>query len=555
MQDRYYQTDFGKAVITAYDKGWRQQIASMATGTGKTYCFASLYEKMRSRLPGQMLVLAHREELMKQNFDALCDENPTLKVAREDGTHKSDGTADITMASVGSLGRLNTSRLKKFNNETVDKIVVDEAHHTPADSYQNVLNHFGVLVDGTQKLLIGVTATPTRTDGKALGTTYKKLVYTYSLRQAIEDGFLVKVRGYRVITQTDITNVSMSGGDLNSTELLEAIDTPGRNSRVIDAWLERCENRKTVVYSAGIAHAQHLAEEFCTRGIEAKAVWGVDPDREAKLEWHKNSPAGVLVNADLLIEGYNDPSIACVVIAAPTASSVKFTQMCGRATRLSIGKVDCIILDVVDIAGNHSLCTLPMLMGMPAGLDLQGQSITDAVKLIEAMQEENPNVDFTKLKDLKGIKQFIEQVNLFEIRFPKEVEDNSELRWCRAYDGGFVMKVARPTTDTTGTKAGRVRIYQNLLDKWEIEGVIKEQPFHGIRDSVEEAFAVADQQIRERSPESMSLLNRKAGWTLKPVTKGQMLLLKRLYGKGKQWPADLTQGQASFFIDKRVGGK
>jgi len=212
-------------------------------------------------------------------------------------------------------------------------------------------------------------------------------------------------------------------------------------------------------------------------------------------------------------------------------------------------------LDVVDISGNHSLCTLPMLMGMPAALDLHGQSITDAVKLVEEMQDECPNVDFSKLKDITAIKQFIEQVNLFEIRFPKEVEESSELRWCRAVDGGYTMKILRPKLDSTGTKAGRVRIYENVIGQWEIAGDIKERQFKGIRNSVEEAFACADQQIRERSPESMCLLNRKAGWTNKPATKPQMILLGRLYGKAKQWPEDLTQGQASQWIDKRIGGK
>ena len=555
MQDRPYQTAFGEAVISAYDQGWHQQIASMATGTGKTYCFSRLFEKLRSRLPGQMLVLAHTDELCKQNFDGLVDVNPCTKVSMEKADQHADPNADIIMASVQTVGRKNTPRLKQFNNETMDKVVVDEAHHSCADSYLNVLAHFKVRDEGTKKLLLGMTATPTRTDGKSLGDIYKKMVYLYSLRQAIEDGFLVKVRGYRCTTNSDISKVSISGGDLNAGELIEAIDNPDRNKRVVKAWLDLCEHRKTVIYSVRIDHALHLAFEFKEAGIPCEAVWGVDPDRGLKLQWHKNTAGSVLVNAALLIEGYNDPSISCIVIAAPTASSVKFTQMCGRCTRLFPGKVDSIILTMDDIAGNHSLISLPMLMGMPAALDLQGQSITDAVKLIEEMQDEHSNVDFSKLKDIEKIKQFIEEVNLFEIRFPKEVEESSELRWCRAVDGGYTMKILRPKTDTTGTKPGRVRIYENVIGQWEIRGEIKERQFLGLRNSVEEAFACADQQIRERSPESMVLLNRKADWTNKPATKPQKILLSRLYGKGKAWPEDLTQGQASFWIDKRIGGK
>ena len=228
--------------------------------------------------------------------------------------------------------------------------------------------------------------------------------------------------------------------------------------------------------------------------------------------------------------------------------------MCGRATRLFPGKVDCIILDMVDISGGHSLCTLPTLMGLPANMDMCGKSLSDTLQLIEDMQVENPNIDFTKLKSADGIQQFITEVNLFEIRFPAEVEQNSDFIWAKAIDGGYVMRVPLQKTDTTGNKAGIVRIHQNLLDKWDVDGYIGCKGFHGLRDTMEEAFAVADQQIRERAPASVVLVNRKASWMTKPATKNQMTLLSRLY-KGQVWPEGFTQGQASVWIDKRIGGK
>jgi hypothetical protein len=216
--------------------------------------------------------------------------------------------------------------------------------------------------------------------------------------------------------------------------------------------------------------------------------------------------------------------------------------------------MDCIILDLVDLVGHHSLCTLPSLIGLPGNLDLQGHGLVEAAELIEAAQEEHDTIDFTKLKSLDNLKQFIEQVNLFEVRFPSEVTENSEFRWVRAIDGGFVMRVPRPKADSTGTKSGRVRIYENVLGEWEIDGRIKDKLFHGVRKSIEEAFGCADQQIRQRSPESVCLVNRSAAWMAKPVTPAQLKMLNRLY-KGKVWPEDFTQGQASHFIDQRIGGK
>ena len=556
MELRPYQEKAIDAICTAYDQGWRQQILSMATGSGKTVVFSALYERLKSRLNGKMLILAHTEELIDQSIATMKSVNPSLRIDKEMADHKATPSeADVVVASVASLGRLNTPRLSKYDVSQWSTVIVDEAHHTPANSYMNILDAFRVLEDGTKKLLLGVTATPQRSDGKALGDIYKKMVYSYSLRQAIEDGFLVKVRGYRVTTNSDISNVSMTAGDLNTGQLVEAIDNPDRNKRVVSAWIQWGEGRQTVVYAASIEHAQSLSAAFNDAGVPSAAIWGSDSDRATKLTAHRTCDLRVLVNCALLNEGWDSPSVSCIVHASPTASSVRFTQRCGRATRLFEGKVDCIILDVVDICVIHSLCTLPMLMGMPAALDLQGQSITDAVQLIEEMQDEHSNVDFSKLKDIEKIKQFIEEVNLFEIRFPKEVEESSELRWCRAVDGGYTMKILRPKTDTTGTKPGRVRIYENVIGQWEIRGEIKERQFLGLRNSVEEAFACADQQIRERSPESMVLLNRKAGWTNKPATKPQKILLSRLYGKAKPWPEDLTQGQASFFIDQRIGGK
>ena len=184
---------------------------------------------------------------------------------------------------------------------------------------------------------------------------------------------------------------------------------------------------------------------------------------------------------------------------------------------------------------------------------LNGHGLCESVKALEQAQEDNPNIDFTKLKVIDGVEQFIKEVNLFEIRFPEEVEENSDFMWSKAIDGGYVMRIPLLKNDSTGQKAGIVRIHQNLLDEWDITGYVGGKHFHGIRATVEEAFAIADQQIRERAPASVCLVNRKASWTTKPATKGQMSLLTRLY-KGKVWPEGFTAGQASQWIDKRIGG-
>jgi ATP-dependent helicase IRC3 len=357
-----------------------------------------------------------------------------------------------------------------------------------------------------------------------------------------------------VTTQTNLADVKAVDGDFNKIELETTINTPERNRAIVDAWVKLGCQRSTVVFAAGVGHARAISEAFTGAGIPSEAVWGADEARAQKLMDFREGKIRVLVNCNVLTEGVDLPLISCIVLARPTKSGVLFSQMVGRSTRLYPDKADSIVIDIVDLSGHHSLCALPCLIGLPGGLDLQGHGLVEAAQLIETEQEKYPDIDFTKLKGVEGLQQFIETVNLFEIRFPSEVTDNSEFRWVRAIDGGFVMRVPRPKADSTGTKSGRVRIYENVLGEWEIDGRIKDKLFHGVRKSIEEAFGCADQQIRQRSPESVCLVNRAAAWMSKPVTPAQLKMLNRLY-KGKQWPEDFTQGQASHFIDQRIGGK
>lgn len=573
MPARPHQILANAAVVKAYDAGVRQQAIVMATGTGKTWVFSSLYEELKSRLPGQMLVLAHTEELVDQNIKTMQLVNPSLKIDKEMAKHKADpSTADVIVASVPSLGRKGTSRVLKYNWDNWDKVVIDEAHHAPADSYRNVLECTGSLRPDTSKLLLGVTATPNRPDGKALAEIFKQISYVYSLRQAIADGWLVDVRGYRVTTTTDLTDVGTAGGDYKKSELSGRVNNHARNKRIVKAWQELGEGRKTVWFAADVKHAQDLAAEFCYAGIPAKAIWDGVPNRKEVLDGHKAGDFQILINVGILIEGYDDPTISCIGNGRPTTSELRFQQIAGRGLRLPEGignlkeyiakygpicglKTDCIIIDMCDRDTGHTLVTVPSLMGLPGTLDLKGQSLFEAVTALEAAQESHPSIDFSKLGSIEDLQQFITQADMFEVRFPEEVENNSELKWSHAVEGGYRMTIPKPSKDTREFKAGHVRIFQNLLGQWEIEGIIKTRGIHGIRPTMEEAFAAADNAIRARAPEILTLVNRKASWHDKPITSGQLQLLKRLMGYGYNIPEGMKAGAAALKIDQLISRK
>ena len=552
LQDRPYQSDAVEADVTAYDAGVRRMMNVMATGTGKTIVFAKLYEKLKSRLPGQMMVVAHTEELVNQNQTKLREVNPGLKVGKEMAGTYADTDCDIISASVATLGRANSDRAKRFNWEQIDKVIVDEAHHSVTDAYGRVFSLSGSLAEGTDKFLLGVTATSQRPDGKALSDIYEKVAFVYSLRQAIADKWLVPIRGYRVTTDTSLDEVERSGGDYRVSALSAAVDNPSRNKRIVAAWKSLAMGRRTMAFTADIEHAKHLAEAFNEQGITAEAVWGDDPERADKIARHRRGDTDVLCNCSVFVEGYDDPEIACVVLARPTTSSILLAQMVGRGTRLALGKPDLLVIDVVDATVGASLVTFPTLMGLSNIIDLKGRDLLEVVEEIERAQELHPSIDFATITDARDIASVIQAINMFEVRFPEEVEKNSELIWFKAIGGGYKISIPKDGPE----RAGYLHIYENQLGQWAVEGRIKDVDLAGTRTTVEEAFKCGDEQIRKRlGSMRLSYLLREATWHGKPVTSGQIKMLERLFPKRIFPIAQMTSGMASKMIAERLNRK
>lgn len=538
----------------------------MATGTGKTIIFAELPAKLHDLLPGQTLILAHREELIDQAIDKMRKYNPTLRIDKEMADHVADPSlADCIVASVPTLCRPRRQRL--YNWDRVDKTIIDEAHHSIADSYTGLLDAMGYLSpQPMRRLLAGFTATPQRGDGKALAQLYQKVVYSYGLRQAVEDGWLVEPRGIRVSTRTSLDKVKVVAGDYAAKRLAEAVNTPERNQRIVKAWLDNANGCQTVGFTVDIPHAKDLAAMFRQYGIKAEAVWGDDPDRAIKISTHRDAGYPVLLNCGVLTEGYDDWRIACVILACPTKSSVKYNQMIGRGTRLEEGtgnlieynkvfdipiKNSCLILDVVDVSSRHSLITLPTLMGLPSGLDLKGAGVCAAAHQIEDAQKAYPHIDFTQLADISTLDAYIQNINLFDVKFTPEVEANSEFTWHPAATGGYMISL--PKSNHASPRES-LRIQQNLLDKYEIFGTIKGQAYRGERDTVEAAFQAADTLLQNTCADVLKVLRREESWHHEPATAPQLKLLMKLF-KGKPLPHQLDKGKASRLISSHLAGQ
>ncbi len=234
---RPYQIESLDAVCSNYAAGIRRQLISMPTGSGKTVVFANLPGVLSSSRPGQILVLAHREELLKQAADKIRKWNPTLSVSIEQADRFADPKANVIVASVATLGRKVSKRRERFDWDRITACVVDEAHHATSSTYKKILGEGGFLHEGSAKLLLGVTATPNRSDGTPLAEIFERIVFNYPLRQCIDDGWLSDLTCFRVATKTCLDYIHTVAGDFNQGELGSEVNTPERNKIIIDAWL------------------------------------------------------------------------------------------------------------------------------------------------------------------------------------------------------------------------------------------------------------------------------------------------------------------------------
>lgn len=530
---RPYQAEALQASLDDYTNGIKRQLIQLPTGTGKTILFANLltHHKFNKKL----MVLLHREELAKQAIDKIHRYNPDYSIGLEMGKSRALPSNNVVVASVQSLGREGTGRLNSINPEEYSAIVIDECHRSTGASYKNVLDHFQINeINPYNILLLGVTATPNRSDGLGMALVFDKIVYQMPILTAINEGWLVDLKAFRIRTNTDLDAVHTLAGDFNQGELSLVVNTDSRNRIIAEEWLKYGEQRKTLAFTVDIAHAVNLAKSFRDRGICAEAVWGADPERASKLKRHRNGETLVLFNSDLLTEGYDDWSIQCVLLAKPTKSQLLYTQLIGRGTRLQDGitnikdairegkqlvKTNCIIMDVTDNTSKHNLATINSIFGLPRNLKVDHKLITPVVKEIEEAKLTKPGTDFSKLENVEDIKSYLEEIDLFEIKYAPEVLNNSEFQWILVPEDTYKLRLPDKKY---------VTISKNLIDLWDVVGKVEDAEFSKSLPTLEEAFKFADNMIKMFGKSILNFIRRenKAKWAKHPITPAQIKAIK-----------------------------
>jgi len=345
MELRPYQREAEAAILNEWETGVLRTLLVLPTGCGKTIVFSKVIED-RVRAGDRVLVLAHRGELLEQASDKLAQATG-LRCATEKADESCLGSwYRVVVGSVQSLMR--EKRLSRFAHDYFQTIVVDEAHHVLSDGYQRVLDHFG------QAKVLGVTATPDRGDMRNLGQCFQSLAYEYTLPKAIREGFLTPIKALTIPLKLDLTGVGVQSGDFKAGDLGTALDP--YLEQIADEMTRHCSDRKTVVFLPLVKTSQKFRDILLRHGFRAAEVNGTSQDRTQILSDFDTGKYNVLCNSMLLTEGWDCPSVDCIVVLRPTKVRSLYSQMVGRGTRLFRGKDHLLLLDFLWHTERHELC-------------------------------------------------------------------------------------------------------------------------------------------------------------------------------------------------------
>jgi DNA repair protein RadD len=341
---RPYQRDVIERVNAEIVAGRRHILLVAPTGSGKTVIAAAFIADAvrRSR---RVLFLAHRRELINQASRKLHAAGVDAGIILPG--HPMRLTEPVQVASIASL-RARAISSSSIDMPIADIVVVDEAHHARARTYRRILQEY------PRAVVVGLTATPCRGDGRGLGNVFDVLVECPDVGELTAAGWLVRPRIYAP-TRPDLDGIRIRQGDYDEGQLAERMDRPQLVGDIVVHWHRHAERRSTIVYATSVAHSVHLRDEFRRSGVLAEHIDGSTPteERDSILVRLARGEVEIVCNCLVLTEGFDAPDVGCLVLARPTKSLGLYRQMIGRGLRSAPGKTDCIILDHAGAVFQH----------------------------------------------------------------------------------------------------------------------------------------------------------------------------------------------------------
>src|SRR5918992_1512435 len=411
MELRPYQEDGIRACVQSYREGDTSGLLVLPTGAGKTIVFSSLIARSRGRVGA----CAPRDELVRQSVDRLRSVNGNLDIGVVQA-QRNEHDKRIVVASIQTLCRSN-----RLNQVTPDftLVVTDEAHHATAASYRRIYDRVGA---GTARgpYHLGVTATPARTDKRDLAEVFKRIIYEIGMCDLIESGYLCDLRGKTIDLGVNLDRVKVRAGDFMPEQLTRAMIDAHALKLIADAYLEYGAGRRAIAFLPGVEIAERVCKSLSVAGVASALVTAETP-LNVRQETYAGLRAGtisVVSSCMVLTEGFDEPSVDCIIVGRPTTSLPLYMQMVGRGARLCADKADCLIIDITGVSKQHKIQSLSDLFGV--GLK-PGQSYLELQKERQKAPEGLPSDD---------INVYFVDVDLFL---------GSDLAWVQTQAGHLIL--------------------------------------------------------------------------------------------------------------------
>lgn len=550
-----------------------------------------------------MLVIAHREELLDQAAERIQSLNRGLIVTIEQGDRHASPYSDVVIASIQTLQAMKFKRLLRLlKHHTFRIVIVDEAHHAAAKTYRTALALLGFLpkadisegqdieaathddvvemeqalagwdaVAPKDRLLIGVTATPNRSDAVGLGCVFQSIAYSYALKDAIDDGWLTPIVPWVVETQTSLDDVHMARGDFNQRELADAVNNDARNQMALAAWREHADGLSTIGFTVDVAHAHTMADLFSDAGVRAVAVSGETPKEERRimLRQYTEGQVEVIFNCMVLTEGTDLPRTSCILHLKPTSSATLYEQMTGRGLRThpddpagperieadAIGarliKPECVVIDLVDVARRHSLMASPVLYGLPPSLVVKGKELRQVERELEDLLARYPGLTVDGRMSLEQLQAKASTFDIWNVSSRTGTFGAGRaLNWIRA--GAEDFRLVYPWADGTET----LQVTKDMLGHYEVictlrprdgAGPVRQRTLATQVVSADAAAGLAEAFVLQERRSTMKIMGKDEPWRRNHATQKQIKLL-RIYKEPIR--KGLTAGEASTLISQ-----
>lgn len=418
---RPYQNAAVKSVKKLYQSGKSsRQLITLPTGGGKTLVMGAIIEWIFSEYGLKTIMLAHRDELLDQAQEEFEDISNDFIIEKEKAESKASPMANIIVASVQSIGQTNSPRIKKFNPKDFGLILVDECHHSTSTTYRNAINYFK---EGNPNiLLVGVTATPFRSDKEDLSEVFDTVAHHEPVIKMMRDKWLTPTVSRRILSRTSLKGIKTTAGDYNIGDLSQAVNNLDRNKLITETYLNDYNGKSCVVFATDLEHAETLTKCFHNVGVPSAFISGSTPKNERSqiITDFKAGRIKVLTNYAILTEGFNYKELELIIVARPTQSLGLLTQMVGRVYRLSpeTNKDLSTVIEIVDLHSDKT-ATTAQIFNFNKIFDCEGHSFLECCNVADSMIQKKDGFTAYQSKSWSDMHKRFDLMNKYQ-----EIEDS-----------------------------------------------------------------------------------------------------------------------------------